>query len=372
MILFFVFLYLAILTHYSGILFAGAAGIYSLWRLANAHASRRVRMTWAAGQAGALALLFFLYRTHLVNLQNSIAAQHMRQLLANSYFHWRRDHVLAFVFARTFGVMQYAFGQLAVGDIAGVLFITGIVLLLQGKGAQQKPEPRPRQVGVFLMLPFLLNCAAAIADLYPYGGTRHSAFLLPFAIAGVSVALARLARQRLFPAIGSVLLTVVLCWVFGAPHRPYIRRNDQRRTNMTQAIDAIRRQVMPGDVIFVDFQSSFLLRSYLCPDIVRGNIVSGMPTYPCGGYRVISTTSETNILSADTFLRDWSEMTNAGRLQIGQRVWIFQAGWDIALARELQERFAEFHDLKTDSFGRNICLFELTVGQPVPQPASKT
>ena len=57
----------------------------------------------------------------------------MQVLLANSYFHWGKDHLLGFVFARTFGVLQYTFGQLAVGDIAGVLFIAGVVLLLIGK-----------------------------------------------------------------------------------------------------------------------------------------------------------------------------------------------------------------------------------------------
>jgi hypothetical protein len=59
-------------------------------------------------------------------------------------------------------------------------------------------------------------------------------------------------------------------------------------------------------------------------------------------------------------------------MHAGQRVWIFQTGWDIALARELQERFAELHGLKADFFGRNISLFQLTVGQPVSEPAGKT
>ena len=63
----------------------------------------------------------------------------MQVLLANSYFHWGNDHLLGFIFARTFGVLQYTFGQLAVGDIAGVLFIAGVVLLLIGK---EGPEPQ--------------------------------------------------------------------------------------------------------------------------------------------------------------------------------------------------------------------------------------
>ena len=126
----------------------------------------------------------------------------MQMLLANSYFHRGHDHLLSFIFARTFGVLQYTFGQLAVGDIAGVLFIYGNRLLLNARTIEveriKRPRaPSPRQLGIFLILPFMLNCLAAIVDLYPYGGTRHSAFLLPFAIAAVSVALAKLTRQRL-------------------------------------------------------------------------------------------------------------------------------------------------------------------------------
>jgi hypothetical protein len=156
---------------------------------------------------------------------------------------------------------------------------------------------------------------------------------------------------------------VIVCQAFGSPHRPYIRREDQRRNNMTQAMNAIRQNVSAEDVIFVDFQTSFLLRFYLCPEIGPADSpASEFRTYSCGGYRVISTNSETNVLTANLFLRRWKEMEDVYGLKTGQTVWVFQAGWDIDLARDLQEKVSEFHDLKTQSFGRNITLFRLTVG----------
>jgi hypothetical protein len=79
---------------------------------------------------------------------------------------------------------------------------------------------------------------------------------------------------------------------------------------------------------------------------------------------VISTTSETNVLTANLFFRRWHEMLSAYGLKPGQTIWVFQAGWDADLARDLQEKVPEFRDLKTESFGRNISLFERTVGQP--------
>jgi hypothetical protein len=212
------------------------------------------------------------------------------------------------------------------------------------------------------MLPFAINAVTAIVDLYPYGGTRHSAFLVPFAIAGVSLTIIKLARQGVVAASLAILL-VIVCQAFGSPHRPYIRREDQRRNNMTQAMNAIRQNVSAEDVIFVDFQTSFLLRFYLCPEIGPADSpASEFRTYSCGGYRAISTNSETNVLTANLFLRRWKEMEDVYGLKTGQSVWIFQAGWDIDLARDLQEKVSEFHDLKTQSFGRNITLFRLTVG----------
>jgi hypothetical protein len=370
MIAFFFFLYLAMLTHFSAILFAGAVGAYSLWRLAAARPSGQMVAIWIAGQAGALSLFVFLYLSQISTLKGGASAQHMQVLLANSYFHRGHDHLLGFIFARTFGVLQYTFGQLAVGDIAGLLFVVGIVLLLTamdiiGNDVAGRPQPSPRQLALLLMLPFGINGAAAIVDLYPYGGTRHSAFLVPFAVAGVSLAITRLTRPRMAFALGVAVLLVAASQMFGIPHRPYMRREDQRHGNMMQALDTIRHSVSPDDVIFVDFQTSFLLRFYLCPEVVPSGLpLADFKTYTCSGYRVISTTSETNVLTANLFFRRWHEMLSAYGLKPGQTIWVFQAGWDADLARDLQEKVPEFRDLKTESFGRNISLFERTVGQP--------
>jgi hypothetical protein len=365
---FFVFLYLAMLTHFSAILFAGAVGVYSLWRLLSGGVSRRVVAVWAAGQAGALGLFIFLYRTHIASLKDSADAQHMQVMLANSYFHPGHGHLLPFAFARSFGVLQYTFGQLAVGDIAGVFFVAAVVLLLSGDRIQRhemqhQPGPSPRELGAFLLLPFAINCVAAIVGLYPYGGTRHSAFLVPFAVAGVSYATAKLSRQRLDRALGGAILTVAICQLFGAPHRPYMHREEQRRVNMAQAIDAVRRQVSPQDIVFVDFQTNFLLRFYFCPEAGPG-VFSGsrFKEYSCGGHRVISTSSDTSIMTADIFSRRWNDLVSTYNLKPNQTIWIFQAGWDISLARDLQEKVPAFHDLKSESFGRNISLFKLTTG----------
>jgi hypothetical protein len=59
------------------------------------------------------------------------------------------------------------------------------------------------------------------------------------------------------------------------------------------------------------------------------------------------------------------ETVRAYGLRHGDTVWVFHAGWDIGLARQLRDRFPEFHELHPQNFGRNITLFKLTVGQPM-------
>jgi hypothetical protein len=366
MLISFLFLYLAMLTHFSAILFAGTLGGYSALRLVREPLSKGLLALWTTGQAGALALLIFLYQTHIAPVSSrELAQQSMQALLTNSYFHWGRDHLPLFIFARSFGVFQYIFGQLAVGDVAGLLFFAGAAMLLMGKHTPQPARPSSREVGIFLLLPFVLNCAAALADLYPYGGTRHSAILAPFAVAGVSFALVRLTGQRIARALAAALLVVVTCHLFGAPHRPYMMRKDQSRGNMIAAMDFIHREVSPTDRILVDFQSNYFLRYYLCRERTApaDAILHSFHTLQCGGYHVISTDYQTNIFNADIFLNRWGEMLRLYALKPGDTVWVFQAGWDIHLADQLKERYPEFRDLNPQPFGRNIAIFKLTVGE---------
>jgi predicted membrane-bound mannosyltransferase len=107
MLLSFLFLYLAMVTHFSAFLCAGALGGYSLLRLLREPLARSLRALWAAGQLAGLALFIFLYQTHIAPVSSrEFAQQSMQALLSNSYFHWGKseDHLLLFIFARTFGV----------------------------------------------------------------------------------------------------------------------------------------------------------------------------------------------------------------------------------------------------------------------------
>ncbi|MFZ0760936.1 MAG: glycosyltransferase family 39 protein, partial [Candidatus Sulfotelmatobacter sp.] len=128
-------LYLAMLSHYSAFLFAAALAIYAVVRVFQERFSASLVGAWTIGQLGALALAIFLYKTHLSKLgageSRSVLQGWMSEFfLRRSYFDRAHDNPLIFLAGHSFGVFQYFFGQLAVGDVMGLLFVVGAVLLL--------------------------------------------------------------------------------------------------------------------------------------------------------------------------------------------------------------------------------------------------
>src|SRR5207302_964901 len=103
--------------------------------------------------------------------------------LSHSYYTPGKVNPLVFIVGRSIGIFQYVFRQLAVGDVAFIFFIVGVLLVFRSRPFA--PRVSSRQLGVFLLLPFAINCAAALVRAYPYGGTRHSCLLIPFALAGL-------------------------------------------------------------------------------------------------------------------------------------------------------------------------------------------
>ena len=387
----FFFLYLAMLTHYSALLFVSALGIYSLLRLLTKKFSPSLIAIWIAGQSAALGLFAFLYKTH-ISVQKSSDQAHraFTESLPNSFFHHGHDHLLSFAFARTFGTFQFLCGQLAIGDLAGLVFLIGIVLLLRKASGPspvisskaKRPEgsfgeveksafkivPPSRLFAIFLLLPYVFNCIVAYADLYPYGGTRHSSFISLFAIAGISYALVRIFRAHAPRTIAATIVVIILCQLFGSPHRPYMTHRDQSKAQMTEAIAAIKNQAPAGSLLFIDLQTNFLLQNYLCPSAVPDTTtLPGFWIYSCSSYTVVSTTPDQSIFTPELLFRKWDDFTHTPAFHPSQPVWIFQAGWNIHLAENLRreayssllhQNSPEPQSIHPEFFGHNITLFQ--------------
>jgi hypothetical protein len=368
-------LYFAMLSHYSAFWFAAALGIYGVFRFCTERVRSSLIAVWAGGQLGALALAAFLYKSHISKLgagesRTALQGWMSEFFLRRSYFDSAHDNPVVFLLAHSFGVFQYIFGQLAVGDVMGLLFVAGVVLLLHGKSVSED-STSSRRLGIFLLLPFAIVAGASLAHVYPYGGTRHLAFLIIPGVAGVSVALARLASDRWGRGLAVAALLLVTCIAFGKPRPPRMDRTDQSRTNMTAAMEFVRQNIKPSDLIFTDYQTDLILGHYLCRQrpVLFDPAPATFEQFSCAGHRIVSRDFKGWQFWASIFPQEWQRFVQAYRLKPGDTVWIVQAGWSVDLPEDLRTHFAEFHDLHFESFGKNIFIFKLIVGEPIPAVA---
>jgi 4-amino-4-deoxy-L-arabinose transferase-like glycosyltransferase len=369
-------LYIAMLFHYSAFLFATALGIYALLRIFKERPPARLVGLWVIGQLGGLALAILLYKTHLSTLGAGDSRSPMQgwmseYYLQRSFFDSAHDNPFVFLLGHSFGVFQYFFGQLAVGDVMGLFFVAGVALLLRGKGFS-KGQRASRQLAVCLLLLFVVVGILSLAHVYPYGGTRHVAFLIIPAVAGVSVATGRLAADRWGRGLTVAALVIAACVAFGKPRQPRMERADQNRANMGSAIEFVNKNIGPSDPIFTDYQTDLILGHYLCQQrpISFETAPAGYEQFSCGGHHVVSTGYKIAwMFSSENFPEDWQRVGQDYGLKPGDTVWVFQAGWGVDLPEELRRNLAEFRDLRFESFGKNIDVFKMTVGQPVPASA---
>jgi hypothetical protein len=365
--------YLTMLTHYSALLFAAAVAAYALVRIATRRPSAKLLATWIIGQFSVAALFVFLYRTQIAPLRASAASNAVQGWLYNSFYHSGQDNPFLFVVARSFGTFQFTMGQLIIGDLAALLFLFGVFVLIRRNSrcrthsrlsASKWVLPSGRELALLLILPFALNCATAFAGLYPYGGTRHSAFLVLFAVAGVAYGLDWISRERITVSGSIAFALVILCAILGSPHRPYITRADQRIAHMTDAMQAIQSQVPARGSILVDYQSSRLLGRYLCGDAAMKYDLSHpqLQIFTCAGIRVISSEPDTLVFTPGTFKSTLKRAVAELNLPPQQPVWVFQGGWDIQLGDQLQKN-PDLRGLSIESFGHNLQIFRLTAAQ---------
>jgi len=361
-------LWLAMLFHYSAFLFAASMGLYAISRLLWQRISRRVIAAWVVGQAGGIALAGFFYWRQIVKLRAMHAgSEPFRRFgdwyLPQFYYHPPHDHLSFFLFRGTFGIFRFIFAWVVAGHIATLLFFAGATLLLRRRQISEGMLA-PRLAGILLLLPFVASWIAVTAGIYPFGRTRHSIFLEMFALAGVSVALVRIAKRRTGPALAIAAGIIVLCQLFGTqPWHDMLPLADSRRENMDRALAFIENKVLPSDVIYVNKPSEFQIAHYLCDQkpVMPDRSVAGFESFECRGRLVVSSFPNDDAVLMETFSTKWREMARAYALRPGSKVWVFAGGWSSGLAAALTSRYPEFSGIQAHSFGHYLQIFPLTV-----------
>ena len=360
MLLSFGALCLALLTHYSALIFALSVGIYALLRLYRG-TEIRVAISWIGGQIVAVALCVFLYATHISLLKSSGQPLEIDTWLASSIYHPGRGHVVVFLLRTTIRLFHFLFSQGAVGVLGFLFFVIGVAGLWMGnpRFAAAPGKPSPRQLGLLLVLPFVINCSLALARLYPYGGTRHNAVLAGFAMSGIAIGFSRWTDHGRWgrPLVLALALVVVVCNVFPNPTGAYIQPRNQSKKLMEESLQFLRQQIPPGSVLLTDNGGGLSLSYYLCHERV---VQYELPFKPflqsdCGDLHVVTPAPNFKNLPDRSVL---SATNPYIRENPSTQVWFFQTGW-IAGKEDMRRTLLQTGCRDPRKFGQNILLCQL-------------
>jgi 4-amino-4-deoxy-L-arabinose transferase-like glycosyltransferase len=275
-------LLLALWSEYMSVWYTVAIGIYAAIRLLAKEAPRRLKVEWAVTQLAAAALVTVAYFTHLERLKGNAGELLARDgWLRRSYFHPESQSAWGFMHAATGDLFEYLFANPTLGQWMIYVFLIGIGVILW----------RNRRVAVLaLLLPVAVTAGAAMLRVYPYGGSRHDAFLTVFLAPAIAVALSFGARGR--PAVVLLMMACLIpAWLKAErPHalddRPQVSKRDQ----MNRALSYLSQLTPQARVLVVDQLGSATLSYYLCQgrrDEWRA-VAPDANTYRCGDYRLLT------------------------------------------------------------------------------------
>jgi hypothetical protein len=329
---------LALLSHYSAFFFLVAMGVYAIARLVESQSPRMIWRGWAIGQALLASLCSFLLKSHLEPYRHSGIPQIMADnWLRTSIYHRSDDHLFVFIGRNTARVFAYTFSNGLIGALALLLFLVTIVLLVK-RAPRLDLRNDARSLAVILIAPIVIALAASLAGAYPYGGTRHDAFLIPFLLTGAVIPIGLWTPRQKWLPVALVLLAVLVSSIFQNP-RPSLNPANQKISQMQSAV-AILRGNAQHSVIYTDYQSGLVLGYYLCNRAVVQLIPPQQEFFrsQCGGHEVISESPWVWNFTADNFSVRLREMQRK-LAPVPQPVTVFQTGWgiekDVPLQRAL-------------------------------------
>ncbi len=281
-------LLLALLTMYMSLWATVAIALYALLRILNRELPLRLIVEWALIQLAAAAISVIAFVTHLRFLRGSQGEVFARDgWLRGSYFHPGSDHLTAFLHTANNALFAYLFANNRLGPWMFYLFLAGIALIFWGKAGASLNR---RLGAVSLLLPLIATLGVALLGTYPYGGSRHDAFLMVFVAPAVAVAISFLAFRK--------AAIVLLAALFLVPRWESVAQKNylevEPRLKMKQQMDdalTYLSQISPRPrVLVTDQNAATMIAHYVCHAKTEddGNISASLSTFRCENYRILA------------------------------------------------------------------------------------
>jgi hypothetical protein len=202
-----------------------------------------------------------------------------------------------------------------------LVFLAGLAALLAGR------TKAARLLALLVISPFAVGFVAAVFQVFPFAGSRHQTYLLPFLAAGISAALAWLPRRR--------AVTVLLVCAAIAPPLWVTRTtpdNNPRvmpKRDMTAAIEYLRQAVPQGAPLFVDYDTRDVLSYYLARNDASLDALRSKRVIEenIGGYRVVIPRIHSTAFRPDNALDEVAESARALGVPPGDPLWVVSTTW---------------------------------------------
>ncbi|MGB9433545.1 MAG: glycosyltransferase family 39 protein [Candidatus Acidiferrum sp.] len=338
------FLVGALLTHYIAVLVIICLGVYVLLRSVLDRLPRPILLTIGSSYLALAMLLGWLYFEHIrrsILSDGGLAIAYLQPY----YYSAARDTPLGFAWRAFYGTFYYAVGARHLTFLLILVFLAGLATLLTG---------RTKGGGLMVLLilsPFAVGFAAAVAHVFPFAGSRHQAYLLPFLAAGIAAAL-------LWPKRGWVVPLLLLGAVIGPLWASRTVLDNDRRIqpmgDMTTAIEYVCRMVPRTSPLFVDGHTFNTLTYYL------GRNDMNLDAWPgaqwdgkerIGGYRVVVVVPDLKSVAfrPEEALDQVAESARALGVPSSDPLWIVSTAWQEA---SLASRLPAGRELDAKEFGR--------------------
>lgn len=319
------FLLAALLANYTVLVVAACLVVYvGLYALFNG-IPRRIVVTMAAFQLLFAALLAWLYFRHLSPSFTAGPAAGLSYL--KPYFYRPgQETALGFLWRSMYGTFSHAVGSSHLALLTLLCFLAGIAAILANRTRAQGLS------AVWIVTPFVVGFAAAAVHAFPFAGTRHQAYLLPFLAVGVAACLTWLPQWWAVRVLIAAIVTAGPFWILhgGTDNdRRYLPLRD-----MNRAIEYIHDTIPPGATLFADRETREILEYYLARydhnlDRFREGQVTGGKSQEegLGGYRVVVPSRRVWGFSLDGLLHEVNTSRSALGVPPGGPLWIVKGDW---------------------------------------------
>ncbi len=309
----------ALLTHYTAVVVILSLGLYVLIRSFLEKVPRSILFTIGVSQVVLASLLGWLYFGQVRRLIPFGPGTSM-DYLQRYYYAPARESLHRFVWRTISGTFSYAVGIHRLALAFMLVFLAGLVALLAGR------TKVPRLMALLVISPFAIGFGAAVAQVFPFAGSRHQTYLLPFLAAGIAAAFFWLPRGLAVPFL---LMGAILAPLWVAHTAPDNNTRVMPKRDMTAAIEYVGRMVPPGAPLFVDYQTRQLLRYYLARnnttlDALRSK--EGVEEQ-LGSYRVVVPKQYVWAFRPDEVLEQVTDSARTLGMPPSDPLWVFSAAW---------------------------------------------